>query len=69
MFNALNIRHPFFLPLWRRIATTGFTGAWALFELSGGNVFWAILFGAAALWCAYEFFVVFDPENFKEPNG
>lgn len=69
MSKTFNLRHPFFLPLWRRVVTTGITGGWALVELSAGNVFWAILFGAAALWCAYEFFVSFDPENFKDTNG
>lgn len=60
-----DLRHPFFLPLWRRTATVGVLGAWAIFELSVGNPTWALLFGGAALWCAYEFFIVFDPENYK----
>lgn len=61
-----DLRHPFFLPLWRRAVTVAVAGGWAVFELSVGNTGWAMLFGAAALWCGYEFFVVFDPENYKD---
>ncbi|PKQ07547.1 MAG: hypothetical protein CVT71_01010 [Alphaproteobacteria bacterium HGW-Alphaproteobacteria-10] len=45
--------HPFFRPLWRRIVTVAVTIGWAVFELTTGSPFWAILFGAlgvATLW-------------------
>lgn len=58
----IDVRHPFFNPLWRRVATVGVTGIWALFELLTGSVGWAILFGAIAAWCAYEFFVTWQPQ-------
>ena len=61
-----DLRHPFFRPAWRRALTTALAGGWALFELATGSVFWAILFGAAAAWCVYEFHVVFDPANYEE---
>lgn len=64
-----DLRHPFFLPLWRRIITVVFTGGWALVELSGSNPGWAILFAAITAFAAYEFFIVFDPENYKEPDN
>lgn len=69
MWDALKIRHPFFRPRWRRVVTVVLPAAWAVFELSQGNVIWAAVFGAAALWCVYELFIAFDPENFKDPNG
>lgn len=59
------VRHPFFLPRGRRVATVIATGAWAALELSLGNPGWAMFFGAIAGYCAYEFFVVFDPENYQ----
>ncbi|WP_439124291.1 hypothetical protein [Marivita sp.] len=64
----INLRVPFFRPLLRRALTTGITLAWALFELSLGNPGWALLFGAVGAYCAYEFFVVFDPENYQDKN-
>ncbi len=58
----IDVRHPFFNPLWRRAATVGLAGGWALFELVTGSVGWAILFGGVAGWCAYEFFVTWTPQ-------
>ena len=63
-----NIRVPFFKPLWIRVLTTAVTLGWALFELATGNPGWAMLFGAVGVWCAYEFFVVFDPDNYKDDD-
>ncbi|TCD16700.1 hypothetical protein [Oricola cellulosilytica] len=62
----LNIRHPIFLPLWPRVLVTTLTGSWALLELVMGNTLWALLFGVIALYCAYEFFVAFDPANYED---
>ncbi len=63
-----DLRHPFFRPPLRRAVTTAIAGGWALFELSTGAVFWAILFGAIAAWCIYEFYIVFDPANYEEKD-
>ena len=64
-----NLRHPFFLPLWRRGLTVALSAGWALIELSSGSPGWAIMFGAVAAFCAYEFFIVFDPEEYKEKDN
>lgn len=63
--SPLNIRHPFFRPRYRRVLTTGFTALWAGFELYLGNPGWAVFFAAIAAFCFYEFFVVFDAENYE----
>jgi hypothetical protein len=55
-----DIQHPMFIPLWRRLLIVAASFGWAMVELSSGQVFWAALFGAAGLYCAYQFFVVFD---------
>lgn len=57
----LDVQHPFFRPLWRRVAVVAVCLGWAGVELAAGEVFWAILFGAAGVYCAYQFFLVFDP--------
>ena len=61
----LDVRTPFFDPLWRRVLATGMCLAWTLYELSTGSVFWAILFGAASAHLFWQFFVVFD----RKPDG
>jgi hypothetical protein len=57
------VQSPFFIPLWRRVLVVAVTLLWALVELSRGSLGWAALFAAAGLWCAYQFFVVFDPPH------
>ncbi len=61
----LDVRHPFFLPMSRRVATCAATGGWGVFEYSTGNTGWAVIFAMIALYCAFEFFVIFDPENYR----
>jgi hypothetical protein len=58
-----NLNDPFFRPLWLRIMLVLVTGGWALFELLSGSPGWALLFGAAAVYAGYGFFVAFDPDQ------
>lgn len=66
--SPLDVRHPLFLPLWRRVVLVAFCLGWALMELVLGNPLWAILSGAAGAWCGYQFFVVFDPAEYQPPD-
>ncbi|KMK69000.1 hypothetical protein [Puniceibacterium sp. IMCC21224] len=63
-----DLRQPFFLPLWRRVATLAVAGGWAVVELVSGSPGWAALFAALAIYCAYEFFVAFNPDDYKDPT-
>lgn len=63
MKGLFDVQSPIFRPLWLRVLITGICAIWTVVELRGGNPFWAILFGAAALYLAYQFFVVFDPDS------
>nr|WP_237684850.1 hypothetical protein [Szabonella alba] len=58
-----DVHNPFYRPLWRRILVTGICLGWGLFELATGNPFFAILFGAAGIYCAHQFFIAFDPKD------
>ena len=58
-----DLNHPFFRPLWRRVAIVVIALGWALVELSGGNLFWAILFGALGVYAVWGFFIAFDPRD------
>lgn len=64
-----NIRTPFFAPRGRRVVITTAVLGWAVFELVTGSPGWAVLFGAAGAWCYYEFFVAFDPDNYKDDDN
>lgn len=56
--NLLDVNHPFFRPLWRRVLTVVLPLAWAGVEIATGSVGWGMLFGAAGLYAGYQFFVV-----------
>ena len=58
-----DLSHPFFRPLWIRILVTGVALSWAVFEAITGEPFWAILFGSAAGWCAWSFFMSQDDDT------
>lgn len=58
-----DVQTPMFKPLWLRLLIVVLACGWAVFELLGGNVLWAILFGAAGAYLGYQFFVVFDPDR------
>jgi hypothetical protein len=58
-----NLQVPFFEPLWIRIATAVVVLGWAGFELITGSPGWAMMFGAAGAYAAYQFFVVWDPKE------
>ena len=61
----LDVRTPFFRPLWRRVVATGICFAWAAYEFSTGNAFWGMLFGGAGALMGWQFFVTFD----QQPDG
>jgi len=58
-----DLQVPFFTPLWRRILTVAVALGWAGFELVSGSVGWAILFGAAGVYAAHQFFIAWDPKE------
>ncbi len=64
----LDVRTPFFRPLWRRVVAVALCLGWALYEISTGAVFWSILFGAAGLHLAWQFFVIFDRDENAAPE-
>lgn len=58
---AFNVQSAFFIPVWRRVLVVALSAGWALFELVMGEPIWAVLFIVIAIYCAHQFFVVFDP--------
>ena len=63
MDRFLDLNHPFFIPLWRRVLIVALCLGWAVFELVAGSPFWAILFGAIGLYAAFVWFLRFHPRD------
>lgn len=61
MRRLLNLDHPFFRPLWVRIAVVAVCLGWAAFEFVGGTPFWGVLFGGIGFYCVWVFFLAADP--------
>jgi hypothetical protein len=51
----LDPSHPFFRPVWVRVAVVGVALLWAVVELVFGSPGWAILFAATGLYALWEF--------------
>lgn len=66
MRRLLDLDHPFFRPLWIRIAVVAVCLGWAAFEFVGGSPFWGVLFGGIGLYCARVFFLVDAPATDDE---
>lgn len=65
-----NLQVPFFKPLWIRLVTTALPLGWAVVELVSGSPGWALIFGAAGLYAAWQFFVVWTPkDNERKDDG
>ncbi|WP_439563182.1 hypothetical protein [Roseinatronobacter sp.] len=62
----LDIKHPFFRPLWRRVVVTLICFVWAGVEFAVGSPMFGILSGALGAWCFYQLFWRFDPAAFGD---
>ncbi len=63
-----DVRSPFFLPLWRRVAVVAVCVAWVGVEVLAGSLGWAAFVGAIAAFLIYEFFIAFDPAQYTEED-
>ena len=55
--------HPFFRPLWRRIAIVVVCVAWAIFEFISGAPFWGMIAGGFAAYAVWQFFFLYRPAD------
>ncbi|MFD1696426.1 DUF3329 domain-containing protein [Roseibium aestuarii] len=53
--------HPFFRPLWLRIAIVVACSGWAAFEFSMGNMSWGWITTAVAAYGAWTFLIAYKP--------
>jgi hypothetical protein len=58
-----DVNHRAFRPLWIRVLIVAVILGWTAVEMRGGNMGWAMIFGAAGLYLAWAFFVTFRPPD------
>lgn len=68
MFKKLGLQHPFFLPPLRRALTVLAITLWGAVELWLDNPGWAGFALILAALCALEFFVLFNPANYRDDD-
>lgn len=67
---GFDLRHPFFVPVWRRVLCVIVIMIWGLLEMIGGNTFWALLAGGIGVYSVYCFFFDFVlPEDDARDDG
>lgn len=69
MNKFLDLEHPFFRPLWRRVAVTVLCLGWGVFEFVAGSPFWGTLFGGLGAYCAWAFFVSWQEPGVEDDNA
>jgi hypothetical protein len=60
-FQLLDVNHPFFVPVWRRVAIVAFCFGWAGFEFAYASPAWGGLVGLLGIYCVWQLFFVFRP--------
>jgi hypothetical protein len=58
-----DFHHPFYRPLWRRIAVVAVCILWGGVEFATGGTLWAVLFIGVGLVAAWQFFFQDRPEG------
>ena len=65
----LDLSHPFFDPLWRRIVIAVLLDGWAIYEFATLELFWGILFGALGIYCTWHFFFTGRDAGSEDGDG
>ena len=63
----LDTEHPFFQPLWVRVAIVILAFTWAAFEFAMGEDLWALIFGAIGSF--YTWALLINYRNSHEKGG
>lgn len=65
----IDITQPIYRPLWLRFSITAACLGWAGVEVLGGNLGWAMLFGAIGAYAGWKFFVEWPPKDDAGEGG
>lgn len=55
--------HPFFRPLWRRVAIVAACVVWAALEFANGSHLWGVIMLGFAGYGAWQFFYLYKPSD------
>ncbi|HEY4191794.1 MAG TPA: DUF3329 domain-containing protein [Mesorhizobium sp.] len=71
MAQIKDTQHPFFRPLWRRIAIVVVCLVWAGLEYIGGSASWGTIALAAAVYGAWQYLYLYKPgpESVPSPDA
>lgn len=61
--------HPFFRPLWRRVAIVAACVFWAGLEYLGDSPTWAMIALGFAAYGFWQFFYIYKPADEPTPSG
>ena len=56
-------QHPFFRPLWRRLAVIAVCVIWSAVEFAVGTPFWGTLLAGMAIYAVWTFLISYKPEE------
>ncbi|MBZ9997001.1 DUF3329 domain-containing protein [Mesorhizobium sp. BH1-1-4] len=59
--------HPFFRPLWRRIAVVAVCVIWSIIEFASGTPFWGVIALGFAGYAVWQFFYLYRPVEESGP--
>ena len=63
-------QHPFYKPLWRRVAIVAVVAAWLAFELyQGGEGLWVALAAGMLFYAVYTFFITWPKDEPKDDGS
>lgn len=60
-------QHPFFRPLWRRLAVIAVCAIWAAVEFAAGTPFWGTLAAGMAAYGVWTFLINYKPLDEPAP--
>lgn len=60
--------HPFFRPLWRRVAVVAACLVWAVVEFATGTPFWGMIALGFGIYGYWQFFYAYKPAEDKNPS-
>lgn len=68
MTNFIDVNHPFYRPLWRRLLIVLFCAAWTGVEFYNGQATWGFIFLAAGAYAACSLIIFYKPKPIEEPE-
>ncbi len=61
--------HPFYAPLWRRVAIVAVVFLWSGLEFYNDAQTWGIIVAAIGVYCVWQFFVAFEASGDGDGDG